>query len=74
MERGWLTNEEIAENLRISVSRARNYVSEIIGKGFPVSKMDSVEGKKIGIPTTIQDFILEDRHPDTPGKTSDIQE
>jgi len=65
MERGWLTYEEIAEHLSISVSRARNYVSEIIGRGFPVSKVDSVEGKKIGIPTTIQDFILEDKHPDT---------
>jgi DNA-binding NarL/FixJ family response regulator len=74
MERGWLTYEEIAENLRISVSRARNYVSEIIGRGFPVSKVDSIEGKKIGIPTTIQDFILEDRHPDAPGKTSGILE
>jgi DNA-binding NarL/FixJ family response regulator len=74
MERGWLTYEEIAENLGISVSRARNYVSEIIGRGFPVSKVDSIEGKKIGIPTTIQDFILEDRHPDTPGKTSGIQD
>jgi len=74
MERGWLTYEEIAEHLRISVSRARNYVSEIIGRGFPVSKVDSVEGKKIGIPTTIQDFILEDRRPDTPGKTSGIED
>jgi DNA-binding NarL/FixJ family response regulator len=74
MDRGWLTYEEIAENLRISVSRARNYVSEIIGRGFPVSKVDSIEGKKIGIPTTIQDFILEDRRPDTPGKTSGIRE
>jgi len=74
MERGWLTYEEIAHNLGISVSRARNYVSEIIGRGFPVSKMDSVEGKKIGIPTTIQDFILEDRRPDTPGKTSGIED
>ncbi len=74
MERGWLTYEEIAQNLRISVSRARNYVSEIIGRGFPVSKVDSVEGKKIGIPTTIQDFILEDRRPDTPGKTSGIED
>ena len=60
MERGWLSYEEIANHLGISVSRARNYVSEIIGRGFPVSKMDSVEGKKIGISTTIQDFILED--------------
>ena len=74
MERGWLTYEEIAQHLRISVSRARNYVSEIIGRGFPVSKVDSVEGKKIGIPTTIQDFILEDRRPDTPGKTSGIED
>jgi DNA-binding NarL/FixJ family response regulator len=74
MDRGWLTYEEIAENLRISVSRARNYVSEIIGRGFPVSKVDSIEGKKIGIPTIIQDFILEDRHPDTPGKASGIEE
>ena len=65
MERGWLTYEEIAHNLGISVSRARNYVSEIIGRGFPVSKVDSVEGKKIGISTTIQDFILEDKRPDT---------
>jgi DNA-directed RNA polymerase specialized sigma24 family protein len=70
MERGWLTYEEIAEHLRISVSRARNYVSEIIGRGFPVSKVDSIEGKKIGIATTIQDFILEDKHPDTSGRTS----
>jgi DNA-binding NarL/FixJ family response regulator len=70
MDRGWLTYDEIAQHLGISVSRARNYVSEIIGRGFPVSKVDSVEGKKIGIPTTIQDFILEDKHPDTPGKTS----
>jgi len=74
MDRGWLTYEEIAHNLGISVSRARNYVSEIIGRGFPVSKVDSVEGKKIGIPTTIQDFILEDRRPDTPGKTSGIED
>jgi DNA-binding CsgD family transcriptional regulator len=74
MERGWLSYEEIAENLRISISRARNYVSEIIGRGFPVSKVDSIKGKKIGIPTTIQDFILEDKHPDTPGKTSGIQD
>jgi DNA-directed RNA polymerase specialized sigma subunit len=65
MERGWLTYEEIAQHLGISVSRARNYVSEIIGRGFPVSKVDSIEGKKIGIATTIQDFILEDKHPDT---------
>jgi len=65
MERGWLTYEEIAQQLGISVSRARNYVSEIIGRGFPVSKVDSVEGKKVGIATTIQDFILEDKHPDT---------
>ena len=74
MERGWLTYDEIAQNLGISVSRARNYVSEIIGRGFPVSKVDSIEGKKIGIPTTIQDFILEDRRPDTPGKTSGIED
>jgi DNA-binding CsgD family transcriptional regulator len=74
MERGWLTYEEIAQHLGISVSRARNYVSEIIGRGFPVSKVDSIEGKKIGIPTTIQDFILENRHPDTPGKTSGIED
>jgi DNA-binding NarL/FixJ family response regulator len=74
MERGWLTYEEIAQHLGISVSRARNYVSEIIGRGFPVSKVDSIEGKKIGIPTTIQDFILEDKHPDTPGKTSGIED
>jgi len=74
MERGWLTYEEIAEHLQISVSRARNYVSEIIGRGFPVSKVDSIEGKKIGIPTTIQDFILEDRHPDALGKTSSIED
>ena len=74
MERGWLTYDEIAQHLGISVSRARNYVSEIIGRGFPVSKVDSVEGKKIGIPTTIQDFILEDRRPDTPGKTSGIED
>ena len=74
MDRGWLTYEEIAQNLGISVSRARNYVSEIIGRGFPVSKVDSIEGKKIGIPTTIQDFILEDRRPDTPGKTSGIED
>jgi predicted HTH transcriptional regulator len=65
MYRGWLTYEEIAQRLGISVSRARNYVSEIIGRGFPVSKVDSVEGKKIGIPTRIQDFLLEDKHPDT---------
>jgi DNA-directed RNA polymerase specialized sigma24 family protein len=70
MDRGWLTYEEIAHNLGISVSRARNYVSEIIGRGFPVSKVDSVEGKKIGIPTTIQDFILEDKRPDTRPRTS----
>jgi DNA-binding CsgD family transcriptional regulator len=68
MERGWLSYEEIANHLGISVSRARNYVSEIIGRGFPVSKIDSVEGKKIGISTTIQDFILEGKHPDTSGK------
>jgi hypothetical protein len=74
MDRGWLTYEGIAQHLGISVSRARNYVSEIIGRGFPVSKVDSVEGKKIGIPTTIQDFILEDKHPDTPGKTSGIED
>ena len=74
MDRGWLTYEEIAQHLGISVSRARNYVSEIIGRGFPVSKVDSVEGKKIGIPTTIQDFILEDRRPDTPGKTSGMED
>jgi DNA-binding CsgD family transcriptional regulator len=70
MERGWLTYEEIAHHLGISVSRARNYVSEIIGRGFPVSKIDSVEGKKIGIPTTIQDFILEGKRPDTRLETS----
>jgi len=74
MERGWLTYEEIAEHLRISVSRARNYVSEIIGRGFPVSKVDSVEGKKIGIPTKIQDFILEDKHPDTRPHPSGIDD
>jgi DNA-binding NarL/FixJ family response regulator len=74
MDRGWLTYDEIAQNLGISVSRARNYVSEIIGRGFPVSKVDSVEGKKIGIPTTIQDFILEDRRPDTPGNMSGIED
>jgi len=74
MERGWLTYEEIAQNLGISVSRARNYVSEIIGRGFPVSKVDSIEGKKIGIPTTIQDFILEDKRPDIPGKTSGMSD
>jgi DNA-binding CsgD family transcriptional regulator len=74
MDRGWLTYEEIGRQLGISVSRARNYVSEIIGRGFPVSKVDSVEGKKIGIPTTIQDFILEDKRPDTPGKTSGIED
>jgi DNA-binding CsgD family transcriptional regulator len=65
MDRGWLTYEEIAQQLGISISRARNYISEIIGRGFPVSKVDSVEGKKVGISTTIQDFILEDKHPDT---------
>jgi DNA-binding CsgD family transcriptional regulator len=70
MERGWLSYEEIANHLGISISRARNYVSEIIGRGFPVSKIDSVEGKKIGISTTIQDFILEGRHPDTHPDTS----
>ncbi len=74
MERGWLTYEEIAQSLGISVSRARNYVSEIIGRGFPVAKVDSVEGKKIGIATTIQDFILEDTRPETPGKTSGIED
>ena len=65
MYRGWLTYEEIAQRLGVSVSRARNYVSEIIGRGFPVSKVDSVEGKKIGIPTTIQDFLLDHKYPDT---------
>ncbi len=74
MDQGWLTYEEIAQHLGISVSRARNYVSEIIGRGFPVSKVDSIEGKKIGISTTIQDFILEDRRPDTPGKMSGIED
>ena len=70
MERGWLTYDQIAQHLGISVSRARNYVSEIIGRGFPVSKVDSIEGKKVGIATTIQDFILEDKHPDTRPRTS----
>jgi DNA-binding NarL/FixJ family response regulator len=74
MERGWLTYDEIAKHLGISISRARNYVSEIIGRGFPVSKVDSIEGKKIGIATTIQDFILEDKHPDTRPHTSGMDE